>query len=427
MRLKVNAFMKKPLIKNVITLFSGAALAQAITLLALPILTRLYSPENFTVLASFTSLLALLSAVACLRFEIAIPIPNKQEQALHLLYFSIISVIGITIITCLCITFGSNWINQVTNQRLKDYLWLLPLTVFLSGLYNALQYWMTREGVFKIVAKTRVSQSISGASAQIGFGYLGLSPIGLLLGVMLNSGIGIVKLLRFFYKNYKSIITKVSYIELKRTFKLYNRFPKYSTFEALTNNAGIQVPVLIIAALALGEEAGYLMLAMRLLSAPMGLLGGAISQVFLTEASDKYNAGELTYFTNKTIIMLAKISIIPLLLIGVISPMIIPLIFGDQWERTGVLISWMVPWFFLQFIVSPVSMVLHITDNQRIALLLQIFGFILRAGSVWLAIIFLNSWATEIFAITSGVFYFLYIMVVLNIANKTKTKANNNL
>jgi O-antigen/teichoic acid export membrane protein len=415
---RLRILMQSPLMRNVSTLVGGTAFSQLIGLLALPILTRLYTPEDFTVLATYISIFSLLSVIACLRFEIAIPIPKDQKNAIQLLCLSVISVICITLLTWLTVTLGANWINQVTSQRLVGYLWLLPLGVFFSGLYNALQYWMTREKAFPLVAKTRITQSISGAITQIGLGYMGLTPIGLLLGQLFNSGAGIVGLSRSFFRNYKSQLFRVNFIGLKETFRQYERFPKYSTLEALTNSAGIQVPILIIATLAIGKEAGFLMLAMRLLSAPMGLIGGSVAQVYLTEAADRYHKGELKDFTNKTIVMLAKIASIPLVLVAITAPVVVPFIFGDSWYRTGELISWMAPWFFVQFIVSPVSMALHITDNQRIAMILQFAGLILRGGSVWVSVLYFNNLVGEVYAVSGALFYLLYLFLIRYVLNK---------
>ena len=156
---------------------------------------------------------------------------------------------------------------------------------------------MTREKKFKLVAKTRMTQAVSGVAVQIGFGSFGLAPIGLLIGQILNSGAGVYGLLRDLIKSNKTLLFAFSFHDLKKTFKNYDRFPKVSTWEALFNSAGIQLPILIIASLLIGEEAGFLMLAMRLLSAPLGLIGGSVSQVYLSEASEKYHQGELRRFT----------------------------------------------------------------------------------------------------------------------------------
>ena len=415
---RLRTLLQGQFVRNVGVLAGGTAFSQLVGLLALPFLTRIYTPEDFTVLATYASILALLTAIACLRFEIAIPVPKDQEGAINLLTLSVISVIGITFLTSLTVFFLSDWINQLTNHRIAGYLWLLPLGVFFSGLYNALQYWMTREKAFQLVSKTRMIQAVSGAAAQLGLGYAGITPFGLLLGQLLNTGAGIFGLLKYFLKEYKTLIFKVNLIELKKTFKRYDRFPKYSTWEALTNSAGIQIPVLIIATFVMGAEAGFLMLAMRLLSAPMSLIGSSVAQVYLAEAAEKYHQGELKSFTNKTIFMLAKVGFIPLFLIGVTAPFIIPFVFGEEWQRTGILISWMVPWFFMQFITSPVSMSLHITNNQRVAMLLQMLGLVFRGGIVWITVNYFTEWVGEVYAISGLFFYLIYLLMVLMIISK---------
>lgn len=404
-------------VRNVGILVGGTAFAQLVTILVLPLLTRVYTPEDFTTLASYTSLLALLTVVACLRFEIAIPIPKGQKEAIHLLVLSIISVIGITFLTWIGVFLYSNSFNQFTNNRLSGYLWLLPLGVFFGGLYNALQYWMTREKNFSLVAKTRMTQAVSGATTQLGLGYAGITPLGLLLGHLLNSGAGVFSLIRFFLKQSKKSLFKIEFSVLKKTFKSYDRFPKYSTWEALTNSASVHVPILIIAAFSLSVEAGFLMLAMRLLSAPMGLIGASVAQVYLSEAAEKYYQGELKVFTKKMMVSLAKVGTPPLLLFGTLAPLVVPVIFGEEWKRTGILILWMTPWFLIQFIVSPVSMALHITGNQKIAMLLQVVGLIIRVGSILLALTYFDSWLGEIFAISGAFFYIIYLLVVLYIIN----------
>ena len=79
------------------------------------------------------------------------------------------------------------------------------------------------------------------------------------------------------------------------------------------------------------------------------------------------------------------------------------------------MVAWMTPWFILQFVSSPVSMSLHVTNNQRTALLLQLFGFVLRVGGAWLATLFLAGYVFEIYAATGFIFYLTYLMVVAKI------------
>lgn len=410
--------LNNPIVKNFGLLVGGTAFSQLIGLMALPILTRLYTPEDFTVLATFSSVLALVTVISCLRFEIAIPIPKKQEIAMQLFLLSIISVICITLLVSAAVFLWGEYFGELTNNRLQGYYWLIPVGVFFAGAYKALQYWMTREKKFKLVAKTRMTQAVSGAVFQIGFGSFGLAPIGLLIGQILNSGAGVYGLLRHLIKSNKDLFFAFSYHDLKNTFKQYERFPKISTWEALFNSAGIQLPILIIASLLIGEEAGFLMLAMRLLSAPLGLIGGSVSQVYLSEAPERYHQGELRQFTIKTVLTLAKVGFLPLAAIGVLSPYLVPLVFGEEWLRTGILISWMIPWFFMQFITSPVSMSLHIGGFQKEALLLQFLGLCIRGGGVLYVAVYHPLWTGEFYAISSFIFYAIYLIIILKLLNK---------
>lgn len=405
-------------VKNVSVLVGATAFAQLITIITIPALTRLYSPEDFNVLAVYSSVIALISVVSCLRFEIAIPIPKGEEEAVALLFLSFFSVICTTVLTVVIVALLSNHIHKVTEGQLTGFMWLIPVSVFFAGIYKALQYWATRNKAFSLVAKTRLSQAISGSGTQLVFGYAGIAPLGLLLGQLINIGGGIIGLSRYFLKNNLSLVRVLNVNKFKSTFKQYDQFPKYSVLESFANTGATQIPIILIAYYAISAEAGFLMLATRLLSMPISLIGGAVAQVYISEAAQKYEKGVLKEFTHNIIITLLKIGAIPITFVGIIAPFIIPLILGEEWERTGIIISWMVPWFLMQFITSPVSMTLHITNHQKLAMILQFIGFLLRVGTVIVGGLYFQGYITEIYSVSGFVFYSLYLLIVLIILNK---------
>lgn len=419
--------MANKFVKNVSVLASGTAMSQLILVAVLPFLTRIYTPKDFEALALFLAIFSIINVIICLRFEIAIPIAKDDGSAISLVLLSLISTFVIVVLTSVFIFFFREKIDILTNYKISAYLWLLPVALIFWGGYTALQYWATRKKQFSKIAKTRLIQSINGSVSQLVLGVSGFGALGLLLGYIIQIGSGIFSLAIFFFKETKEKILTIKIHTLKDVFLEYKRFPKYSTWEALANSVGIQVPIILIASYAIGAEAGYIMLAMRLLSAPMSLIGGAVAQVYLSEAPIYYQSGKLKEFTYKTITSLIKISIIPMILVAILSPMLIPIIFGIEWGRVGTLITWMVPWFLLQFIASPVSMVLHITDNQKSALVLQIIGALLRVGTIWFIVWNELSFVGEAYAVSSMVFYILYLVVILNIVNKNGLNKSHNL
>ncbi|MCX5590193.1 lipopolysaccharide biosynthesis protein [Alcaligenes endophyticus] len=419
--------LQNKFIKNISLLVGGTAIGQIIAVITLPLLTRLYSPDSFSILAVYVAALTLISVISCLCFEYAIPLPKNKVTAAALVVLSLISVIVITLLVCVIIMFFPSWINSLTENKINEFLWLLPLGVFAIGLYNALQYWNTREKNFTLISKTRITQSLSGTLVKLGVGAVSSGwPGGLVIGQLIAQSAGFFSFISVLLKNDLHIFRKVKSKHLRLAVKRYEKFPKFTTLEVFANAAGIQLPMLLIAYYAVGAEAGFLMIAMQLLSAPMGMISGAVAQVYLADAADKHHQGQLSGFTKKIILNLLKVSIAPLSLVLLCAPILTPYVLGDNWARTGVLICWMVPWFLMQFITSPVSTSLYITNNQQLAFFLQLFGLVLRVGCVWLAGVFANQYIAEFYAVSGLIFYLIYLLVVLKVLKNIDYKEVSN-
>ena len=94
--------------RSVGVLAGGTAVAQGIGVLALPLITRLYTPEDFSVLAVFSSIVAIVSVAACLRLEIAIPLPETDEDAANLLALALIFCTVASLAACIAIWLFSS-------------------------------------------------------------------------------------------------------------------------------------------------------------------------------------------------------------------------------------------------------------------------------------------------------------------------------
>lgn len=403
-------------IRSVGVLVGGTAVAQVVMLLLLPLLTRLYTPEDFSVLSIYLALLSVISVAATLRFELAIPIPEDDAEAINLLILGVISSFSIGVIIALVVFLFSAELSLLfARPTLQYYLWVLPLGLFFSGCYSSLQFWASRKKKFADIAKTKVQQAVGAATVQVLFGAFASGPLGLILGQTINNGAGAVGLAKKSYSVDKALLKNVSLRSLFELFKKYDRFPKFSMLEGLANNAAIQVPVIIIASLAAGPEAGFLLLAMQLMQAPVSLVGGAVSQVYLSKAPEMQRSGNLSSLTSDTLFGLIKVGIIPLVVAGAIAPFAFPFVFGQQWHRAGEIILYMVPWIAMQLLASPISMALHVTNNQPAAMLLQFTGLILRVGAVTVTALWLPSILTEIYAVTGFVFYAIYLIIVMRV------------
>lgn len=404
-------------VKAVSILVGGTAISQLISIIILPFITRLYSPIEFSVFSVYISILSIISVASCLRFEIAIPIPTKDEDALSLLILALISNFIITLCVVIIIFIFGDIIVKILNQpNFSSYLWLIPIGVFFSGLYNGLLYWATRKKQFAVLAKTRIFQAVGGATTQVSLGLLKYGVIGLIIGQIVNYSSGILRLILNLIQDVKCLNKKITLERIGINLKKYENFPKYSTLEVLANTGGIQLPIVIIAALSLGAEAGYLMLAMQVLGIPMTFIGGAISQVYLSHAPKAFEQGNIREYTIEVLNKLFKFSFGVLIFIGIISPIIVEYIFGSQWKNVGIVISWMIPWFVLQLISSPISMVMHIAKKQKMMLILTLFGFFLKIMVIYIQYYINSKYLLQAYAISSAIFYLVCYLVFSKIA-----------
>ena len=409
---KVNAKLNAQggFLKAVSVLVGGTAFAQLIGFLCLPILTRLYTPEDYSVLGVYVAIVAILAVISCLRFDIAIPIPENENDGKALLLLSFLSntIFSIILYVVLFISYPYIQHYKIIDQ-LSYWIWLIPLGVFVSGFYSALQFWATRHKRFKDIAKTRMTQAISGNSASLAGGMFSVGFGGLIVGQLLNFSGGLFKLA----VSAKKDLATIKSSPLKATFVKFSNFPKFSTLEALANTSAIYLPLIVVSFFIIGPEVGYLILAMKILGIPMGLLGSSFAQVYISNAPAYYAKNELYLYSITIIKKIFKLIIIPFIGLAVVSPFIFGYVLGDQWKDLGEYIVWMIPWYFMQMLVSPISMSLHIINEQKIALVLQILGLLIRIGGLLFCLFFYEEKAIAYYIFSGFIFYFLYFLIVI--------------
>lgn len=391
----------------------GTLLGRGIAILAMPLLARIYTPNDFSILASYSATLGILAIIACLRLDVAITMPEEEDVAASLLAIALISSIIITIIVATIVLFFDDRL-YVMLPRLSGstVIWLLPLGTLMIGVYQAIQFWATRKKKFGDISKTRITQGIGGVAAMMTLGLSGVGAVGLAIGHMIMNGAGAVGLgIRAFVAE-PTMLRNVSKESMLAAVRAYRRFPLWSLPEALANVAGLQIPILLVAAMGESGEAGQLMLAMQVMVTPMALVGSSVGQVYISRAPSEQRAGKLREFTLSIIRRLAFLGAIPITLIGLSSYWIFPLVFGENWARAGLLAAMMVPWIVAQFIWSPISTVVLLQNQNKEYFFFSLLFSIFRIGGVFAALSTLNSSMGSVaFCIVNAIFYMVLTII----------------
>lgn len=403
-------------------LSAGSFVGKLIPLVALPILTRLYTPESFGLLASYLAIVSTLAIIASLRMDVAIPLVVDDDEAANLLALSLLIVIALTaslaiVVTIVGLAFPSS------GSPLLDYVWLVPIGFVIAGLYSPLQYWSTRNRRFWEVSWTRVSQSVIGTSVSLLLGLLAFVPIGLLIGNILNIGSGSLRLGISALANDKSRLPAISVANIKKTFRANIKYPKLSAPGALLNTGGMQFPILMIATTSIGS-AGVLFVAMQIMFAPLKVIGAPLSQTFMSRGPEKLADGTLQSFAFTVMKNSALSFAVPLVVVGLALYLLAAQLFGAQWGGLGMIALWMLPWAIVQSITSPISTVAYMVGWQGRLLLLRILSFVLRVGGTLLAIMFLaDNYVPIVFCLLNFITYSMMLAFFIAAAGGNQGRA----
>ena len=400
---------KNAFARGVTILVGGTASAQILLVLAAPVLTRLYTPEDFGLLAVYASLLALVGVVSSLRYELAIPLPEDEVEAANVAVLCLILVGLSTLLTGVLVwVLGSTVAEALGVPALANYLWLLPVGMLLSGAYSVFNYWAVRTKRFTAIAGTKLRQALATLAIQLAAFKLG--GIALLFGQVAGQGVGTTRLGRSALTS--AGFRQVSWRGIMKAAGRYRRFPIFSTWAGLVNTAGHQLPPVLFAAFFSAGSAGLYALAHRVLTIPASLIGGALSQVFLAHGADAQREARFSQMYVRLQDALLEIGMPPALLMIVLGPDLFSLVFGAAWKEAGSFSQWLVISVFFGFVVSPLSQIFIVLEKQKIGLILQLILFSVRLSGIMAGVLLKNLvLAIALFSLASTFGYVLYLVV----------------
>lgn len=394
--------------RNVITLMTGTGLAQAIPIAISPILTRLYSPEDFGTFGLYMAIVAIASVLVTGRYELAILLPKNDRDALHIVALSVGLSCAISALLLLVVTLFNSQITQLLGApELGDWLYWGPASTLLLGIYTSLNYWSNRKGHYRRLAISRIVQNGSSSLTQLGAAYAHSGPAGLVGGQITGQVLASTVLARLIYREDHQQIKTLRWGRLLEMARTYRNFPRFLIVAHGFNTASGQVPMLLLSTLFNTASAGYYMLIQRVMAAPMVLVAGALGDVFRQEASRAYiHTGNCRAIYLSTFKRLLALAVLPFTVFFLAAPTLFGWIFGEPWRVAGEYAQILTPMFFLQFITSPLSSIYMIAEKQKIDLMWQICLLILVLAAFLIGGLFAN--IINAFALFSAAYCLMY-------------------
>lgn len=405
--------------RNVLTLMSGSALAQALPIAASPILTRLYTPDDFGVAALFLATTAVLATVVNGRYELAIGIPESDDDAINIAALgAAIAVMVSTSLLLLVFFFGKTLALLGNAAVIVPWLYLIPASVLLTGLFNVLNYTNNRLGLFKDIATANVYKSVASTATQLAWGWLIKGASGLIAGSLVAQLVSNIKL----YRNTRAHFNfqQISRQKILTQARRYKNFPKFSMWAGVFNALGHHVLTFAMPIVFSLGTLGLYNLAMRVLDAPATLISSAFGQVFLREATqERRTHGHAKAAFNKTVKRLALIGAPIFLAVYFLAEPLFGVLFGNSWRVAGTYAAIMAPLLFTRFVVSTVSMMNVVFEKNHVGLYWQIGLAIISFGLVYAAYAFDWSFINylRISSLTLSAHY-LALLVIMSTYNR---------
>ena len=414
------SLFRSPFIRDTSTLVAGTAVAHLINLALMPVLTRLYTSDQFGTFSLYMVVLSIGAVMACLSYEPALVLPGEDQEAEDLLGALIrLAVLMAAVSLLVVLLLRKELAGLLKAPGLLDPLLWVPVNLLTIGLYQAFNYRSIRYRRFQRLSLSRGLQAGVTDGLQIGGGLAGGGVHSLVLGqivgqvtasCVLAQGGGLASSLGekkkpLAFSRYLSLLAR------------YRNFPLYSTWGTLMNVAASQnVPVIL--SMSFGTMiTGYYFMAVRLVSAPMALIGNALGQVLLQRASKELTEkGNVSQLVAKTISRSLLLWVPVFLVVAWVAPGLISIYLGPEWKTSGRYVQALTPLFFLQILTSPISVVMITLQKQRVIALIQGLLLLGSIGSLTLASLCSASPLGSLLAYSlcqTGV-YLVYLVVIMH-------------
>lgn len=417
------SLINRPFAKDFSKILSAVFLCQFISLLVLPIVARFVGPQGFGEYNYYLSYFILVSTFSTGKFEQAILLGQNASNAQSILSLTLRVSFIISLVVPLFFFALSSYFAPLS--QFSIWFPFLIVAIFSSGLYTAIYYYANWEKNFQQMASMRMYSTISLNIMNFISAISGFETLGLITGHFCSFLFPCVPFIKDL-----SLSTLIFREPLQTTLSLGSRFKNFPLFSVpaeFIGNFSRQLPLLFLGNAVGATAVAHFALTQRIVGLPMNLITSSLGDVLRERLirEQRYSGNCLPLFL-KISLLLAALALLPFSLLYYFSAIIIAVFFGSNWSPSSIYLQWLIPSFFLRFIVSPVSYVFLVFEEQKTDLLLHIGSLLIVATGMLIGHILApqDIGMVKGFAISSLVSYILYYIFTLNLVIKRRGNKN---
>lgn len=377
MRLPFRGFWGQRTARAVAAIAGGSALGQLLALIALPFISRAYSPTELGVFTIINASATILSAVITFRLERALALPREETAAQGLAVLAFISIgVSSSVLLIVSVHYREPLAATLGIPEFSIWVWSIPTLAALIAIFVVLNQLAVRHERYRAIS---IRNAVQPASIR-GFQLIMSNAIfpGLVVGALLGRMIGILGLLRGSgIRGYLigGSLTSQSALALARR---YWRFPFISMPSGLLNVLNLTLPPILIGSVYSVSETGQFGMAYQLVNVPVILLGAAVGQVFLGKFAklihDSQDLARVFFLRASAWLACTALAVGVSIWLG--GTLIIPIVLGDGWDLAGNISSLLCFAVAGRLVAAPLTSVLSVLEAHRTLLALNVVALL---------------------------------------------------
>lgn len=381
MRDKIIKIIGKGSKRDTLVLTLATVLAQSINLISYPILSRLFTPEDFGQFAVVNTFAEVFTALCTLGYTRMVILAHDRQSAANIAILSIRTALKSSIVFWLIFLPLSFWLKGVFHD--PNFFWwmlIVPIISLAVSVFLIYNEWCVYNKQYNQLSINKITNAGSNSGTRLLVGFFGFFKIGGLIWSELISRIfTAAEIFGSIFKRKEDFhLFKNGTKEAQK--KLAKEFRKNATYMVLSNVFNIlkQYLPIIFLSIYFGEEfAGHFSMSNFILGVPMLFVGTAIGDVFRQRARESYvKTGSFRPLLVK-IVSYQLLIAIPFLVLGYFFlAQIIVWVLGAKWEVAGDFSLLLLPYIALNFFASILMNTFIVTNRLRIFWFLNFLMFI---------------------------------------------------
>ena len=397
-------FLDRKFFSNVSKLAGATIIAEAIGIITVPIYTRLFSPDVVGQFALLTSAIGLCGVFSTGRYELAVVLPKQDSEARSIIRGTILwSVIWSLLLTLLIYVFKGNIVEIGEYYKIVDYLYFIPLFVFLEACIKLFRYWCNRKQQFGLNAGLVITNSVVWKGGNILLGFWGFVDAITLIMVRLASQV--VEIIARFINYFKLVARekiRTNKAEVKIQLRNYKRFPLIDVWNGLLDQGSILIVPILLSVFFSTTEVGLYSQSMQIVQLPLAFVSGAFGQVFFQKFAQEENS-KAAQMISESFVLLLSISVPIFTVLGLFGKSLFSFVLGSRWAMSGLYAQVLAPWCCLRLVWSPLSVYFEASQRQHIFLIITALTIVTRVISIVLGGLLENCFLAIVFFGISGV------------------------